>query len=43
MGLASGVNLGTEVSGSRAAVGEVAGENGLDERAEDQLGTTVGC
>lgn len=31
MGLASGVDLGTEVGGSRATVGEVAREDGLDE------------
>lgn len=41
--LAGGVDLGAEVGGSGATLREVAGENRLDERAEDQLGTTATC
>lgn len=37
MGLASGVDLGAEVGGSGARLGEVAGEDWLDEGAEDDL------
>lgn len=42
VGLASRINLGTEIGGSRSGLREVAGEDGLDEGAEDDLGTTVG-
>ena len=40
-GFGSLVSLGTEVGGCLAALREEAGEDGLDERAEDDLGTTV--
>ena len=43
VGLASGVDLGAEVGSGRAGLGEVAGEDGLDEGAEDDLGTTASC
>ena len=43
MGLASRVDLGTEVGSGGAGLGEVAGEDGLEERAEDDLGATVQC
>jgi hypothetical protein len=43
VGLASRVDLGTEVGGGGAGLGEVAGEDGLEERAEDDLGTTICC
>ena len=43
MRLAGGVDLGTEVGGGGARLGEVAGEDGLDEGAEDDLSTAVGC
>lgn len=39
--LASRLSPGTEVGSSRSRVGEVAGEDGLEEGAEDNLGTTV--
>jgi hypothetical protein len=44
MGLASGVDLRAEVGGggAGAGVGEVAGEDWLEERAEDDLGAAVG-
>jgi hypothetical protein len=42
MGLASGVDLSAEVGSGGAGLGEVAGEDGLDERSEDNLGTTTG-
>lgn len=35
MSLAGGVDLGAEVGGSGATLREVAGEDGLDEGAED--------
>jgi hypothetical protein len=40
--LASRVGLGAEVGSGGARLGEVAGEDGLDEGAEDDLGATVG-
>lgn len=40
MGLASRVGLRAKVGGSGARLREVAGEDWLDERAEDDLGTT---
>jgi hypothetical protein len=43
VGLASRVNLRAEVGSSRARLGEVARENGLEEGAEDDLGTTIKC
>ena len=43
MGLAGGVDLGAEVGRGRARVGEVAGEDGLEEGSEDDLGTAVCC
>ena len=43
MGLASRVGLSAEVGGSRAGLGEVAGEDWLEEGVEDELGTTAGC
>lgn len=42
-GLASGVGLSAEVGGSGASLGEVAREDGLEQRAEDHLGTTAAC
>jgi hypothetical protein len=41
MGLASRVDLSAEVGGGRAGLGKVTGEYGVDERAEDDLGTPV--
>lgn len=41
MGLASRVDLGAEVGGGGARLGEVAGEDWLNERAEDDLGATI--
>lgn len=41
MGLASGISLSAKVGGGGARLGEVAGEDGLEERAEDNLGTTA--
>jgi hypothetical protein len=41
MGLASGVDLGAEVGSGGAGLGEVAGEDGLEERSEDDLGATT--
>lgn len=43
MRLASGVDLSAEVGSSRAGLGEVTGEDGLDEGPEDDLGTTGSC
>jgi hypothetical protein len=43
VGLASRVNLGTEIGSSGSRLGEVAREDGLDEGAEDDLGTTAKC
>lgn len=43
VGLASRVNLGAEIGSSGPRLREVAGEDGLDERAEDDLGTTASC
>lgn len=43
MGLASRVDLGAEVGGGGAGLGEVAGEDWLEKRAEDDLGAAVGC
>lgn len=40
VGLASGVGLSTEVGSGRAGLGEVAGEDRLEEGSEDDLGTT---
>lgn len=37
MGLASGIGLSAKVGGSGARLGEVAGEDWLDEGAEDDL------
>ena len=42
-GLASGVGLSAEVGGSGASLGEVAREDGLEERAENHLSTTATC
>jgi hypothetical protein len=42
MRLASGVDLSAEVGSGGAGFGEVAGEHGLDERSEDDLGATIG-
>lgn len=42
VGLASRVGLGAEVGSGRATLGEVAGEDGLDEGPEDDLGSTGG-
>jgi len=39
-GLASGVGLSAEVGGSGASLGEVAREDGLEERAENHLSTS---
>lgn len=39
MGLASCISLSAEVGSGGTRGGEVAGENGVDERAEDDLGT----
>lgn len=41
MGLASSVGLGAEVGSGGAGLREVAGEDWLDEGAEDDLGTTA--
>lgn len=41
LGLASRVGLGAEVGRGGAALGEVAGEDGLEEGPEDDLGTTA--
>jgi len=43
MGLASRIDLCTEIGSGRARVGEIAGEYRLEEGAEDDLGTTVIC
>jgi hypothetical protein len=43
VGLASRVNLGAEIGSSGSRLGEVAREDGLDEGAEDDLGTTSKC
>ena len=43
VGLASRVNLGAEIGSSGTRLGEVAREDGLDEGAEDDLGTTARC
>ena len=43
VGLASRVNLGAEIGSSGSRLGEVAREDGLDEGAEDNLGTTAKC
>lgn len=43
MGLAGRVDLGAEIGGGGAGFREVAGEDGLEERAEDDLGATVSC
>ena len=43
VGLASRVNLGAEIGSSGSRLGEVAREDGLDEGAEDDLGTTARC
>jgi len=40
VGLASRVGLSAEVGSGGAALGEVAGEDGLEERSEDNLGTS---
>jgi hypothetical protein len=40
--LASRVNLGAEIGSSRARLGEVAGEDRLDEGAEDDLSAAAG-
>jgi len=39
-GLVSGIHLGAEVGGRRTSSRKVAGEDRLDEGAEDNLGTT---
>ena len=41
--LAGRVGLGAEVGGGGAGLGEVAGEDGMEEGAEDDLGATSGC
>ena len=41
MRLAGRIGFGAEVGSRRATFGEVAGEDGLDERSEDNLGTTA--
>jgi len=41
MGLASLVGLSAQVRGDGAGVREVAGENGMEERAEDELCASV--
>lgn len=41
VGLAGGVGLGAEVCGGGAGLGEVAGEDGVEERAEDDLGAAA--
>lgn len=41
VGLASRIGLGAEVGRGGAALGEVAGEDRLEERTEDDLGTTA--
>jgi hypothetical protein len=41
MGLASGVDLGAEVGSGGARLGEVAREDWLHERSENDLGTTA--
>jgi hypothetical protein len=43
VGLASRVDLCAEVGSGGAGLGEVAGEDGLEERAEDDLGATTRC
>ena len=43
VGLASGVDLGAEICGGRAGLGEVAREDWLEEGAEDDLGATACC
>jgi hypothetical protein len=43
MGLASSVGVGAEVGSRGARLGEVAREDGLEERAEDNLGTAAIC
>ena len=43
VGLASRVNLGAEIGSSGSRLREVAGEDGLNEGAEDDLGTTARC
>lgn len=43
MGLAGSVGLGAKVGGSRARLREVAGEDRLKERAEDDLGAARSC
>lgn len=43
VGLASRVNFSAEVGSSGASLGEVAREDRLEEGAEDDLSTTVGC
>jgi len=40
VGLRSLVGLGAEVRGGRAGLGKITGEDGLEEGAEDDLGTT---
>jgi hypothetical protein len=40
--LASRVNLGAEIGSSRARLGEVAGEDRLEEGAEDDLSAATG-
>jgi hypothetical protein len=41
MGLASGVSLSAQVGSGGTGLGEVTGEDWLEERAEDDLGATV--
>jgi hypothetical protein len=43
VGLASGVDLGAEVGSGGARLREVAGEDGLEEGSEDNLGATIWC
>ena len=42
VGLAGGVGLSAEVCGGGAGLGEVAGEDGVEEGAEDDLGAASG-
>ena len=43
VGLASRVNLSAEIGSSGSGLREVAREDGLEERTEDDLGTTECC
>lgn len=41
VGLASSISLGAEVGGRRAGLGKVAGKDGLEEGAEDDLSASA--